>query len=49
MVLALCFAVYGVYARYLAAEPHPLYGAVAWVMAVMWLGLAWVSRRGTRP
>ncbi len=47
--LAAFFAVYGVYARFLARDPHPVYAWYAWGLALMWLGLAWVSRKGTRP
>jgi len=49
VLMAAFFAAYGVHARFLTADPHPLYAIVAWVMAALWLGLAWVSRRGTRP
>lgn len=49
VVMAVFFAAYGIHARWVAADPHPTYAVVAWVMAVLWLGLAWVSRKGTRP
>lgn len=49
VVMAVFFVAYGVHARWLAGDPHPVYALVAWAMAVMWLGLAWISRKGTRP
>jgi hypothetical protein len=49
VVIAALLAAYGIYARFLAADEHPVYAMWAWVMAGLWLGLAWVSRKGTRP
>jgi len=49
VVIGVFFVAYGVYAMWLAGEPHRLYATGSWTLALMWFGLAWASRKGTRP
>jgi hypothetical protein len=46
---AVFFTLYGFYAMFLSETPHPLYAGFSWLLALLWLGLSWVSRKGTRP
>ena len=49
VVIGVFFIAYGVYAMWFTVEPHAKYAAFSWVLAVLWFGLAWMSRKGTRP
>lgn len=40
VVIAAFFLAYGVYARWFAAEEHPIYAGAAWGMGIVWLILA---------
>lgn len=48
LAIGVFFLLYGAYARWLAAEEHPLYAVAAWTLGAVWLVLAYVSGRPPR-
>jgi hypothetical protein len=48
VVIATFFLAYGAYARWFAADEHPLYALASWGMGVVWLVLALLSRGDER-
>jgi hypothetical protein len=43
VVFAAFFLAYGVYARWLSADAHPLYAFASWGMGLLWVILAFTS------
>lgn len=43
VIFAAFFLAYGVYARWLSADMHPLYAFASWGMGILWVILAFLA------
>lgn len=48
VVIAAFFLAYGAYARWFAAEQHPVYAVASWGMGIVWLILALLAQGAER-